>query len=264
MPANPNFRVISKRLLAGLMVLSVCALARGVTVGSSSIVAPNSAATADGNSENSYPFAVAETIRYQQVYMASQFGAVTPGGEMITQIAFRPNASDGYAFSHTIGDIRIDLSTTLAAPGDLSLTFADNVGANDKTVFNGPLTLSSADTGPAGGPKNFDILIQLATPFFYNPAAGNLLLDLRNFSSGNTGGTLIPELDGASGASSMMGRVYDFDASAAAAQYPFEQDTIGLVTQFTVAQAPEPAAWALLGLGGLLMARRGRLSRGRS
>ena len=50
--------------------------------------------------------------------------------------------------------------------------FANNVGADDTIVHSGSLFLSSAFTGPAGGPKGFDILIHLTTPFTYDPASG--------------------------------------------------------------------------------------------
>ena len=100
----------------------------------------------------------------------------------ITQIAFRPDATFGQAFSLVIANIQIDLSTTLAAPDALSDTLDGNVGADDKVVYAGPLGISSSFTGPAGGPKAFDIIINLTTPFFYYPSSGNLLLDVRNFS----------------------------------------------------------------------------------
>jgi hypothetical protein len=253
-PSNRNFRVIPRRLLAGLTVLAGCALAHGSTV---SIVAPNGLTGTEGNIDNTYPFSVAETMRYQQVYAASQFGAIAAGGGMITGIAFRPDAVYGNAFTHTIANIGIDLSMTTAGPGGLSLTFANNVGANDTTVFNGSLTLSSAFTGPAGGPKNFDILIPLTTPFYYNPAAGNLLLDIRNFSSGNSGGNLISALDATSANPTLVGRVYAFDASATSAPNSFDEDTLGLVTQFTATPVPEPATWGLLCVVALLVGRRG-------
>ncbi len=254
MPSYPNFRVIPRRLLAGLIVLAGCALAHGSPV---NIVTPNNLTGTEGNTENSYPFSVAETMRYQQVYTASQFGAISTGGGMITEIAFRPDAVYGYAFTHTIANIQIDLSTTTAGPGGLSLTFANNVGADDTTVFNRSLTLSSAFTGPVGGPKNFDILIPLTTPFYYNPTVGNLLLDIRNFSSGNNGGNLISFLDATSANPTLVGRVYAFDASATTAPYSFDQDTIGLVTQFTATPVPEPTTWELLCVAAMLVARRG-------
>ena len=253
-PSNRNFRVIPRRLLAGLTVLAGCALAHSSPV---SIVAPNGLTGTEGNIDLGAPFSVAGTMRYQQVYTASQFGAIGTGGGMITGIAFRPDGVYGKAFTHTIANIRIDLATTTAGPGGLSLTFANNVGANDTTVFNGSLTLSSTFTGPAGGPKNFDILIPLTTPFYYNPAAGNLLLDIRNFSSGNSGGNLIPQLDATSANPTLVGRVEAYDASATSAPYSFYEDTWGLVTQFTATPVPEPATWGLLCVAALLVGRRG-------
>ena len=255
MRSNPKSHVIPRGLLVGTIMLGALALAHGSTI---NVVAPNNLTGTEGNSDNSYPFSVAETMRYQQVYAASQFGAIAAGGGMITEIAFRPDAVYGYAFTHTIANIRIDLSTTTAGPGGLSLTFADNVGANDTTVFNGSLTLNSSFTGPPGGPKNFDILIPLATPFYYNPAAGNLLLDIRNFSSGNSGGNLIPQLDATSANPALMGRVWAFDASATSAPFSFDEDTIGLVTQFTATPVPEPATCGLLCVAALLIAFRSK------
>lgn len=41
-------------------------------------------------------------VRYQQIYAAGEFSALSPGGEFITQIAFRPDAVVGAAFSSTL------------------------------------------------------------------------------------------------------------------------------------------------------------------
>ena len=115
------------------------------------IVVPNSLASVEGNGNNSYPFGInglsASTQRYQQVYAASQFGS----GGLITQISFRPDGPAGGAFSTTISNIRIDLSTTSQIPDGISNTFANNVGADDMIVFSGSLSFSSSYTGPAGG-----------------------------------------------------------------------------------------------------------------
>jgi hypothetical protein len=90
----------------------------------------------------------------------------------------------GRRFRATLADVQINLSTTSVADDALSLTFADNVGADDTVVFSSPLPLQSRSRG--SNPKNFDIVINLTTPFFYDPAMGNLLLDVRNFGGGKT------------------------------------------------------------------------------
>src|SRR5436305_1883326 len=99
---------------------------------SSTLVVPNSLATVEGNSGNSYPFNIGpnNTMRYQQVYAASQFGALPPGGTNLIGIAFRVDAGFG-GFSSTLPAVQINLSTTAKAPDGLSATFAINIGTDD-------------------------------------------------------------------------------------------------------------------------------------
>lgn len=125
-------------------------------------------------------------LREQDVYASSQF---LPFPMFITAITFQPDSYYGKAFSTTIQNIQIYMSTTAATPDALSATFAANVGPNPVNVLSGPVSVSSTFTGPAGGPKNFDIVLPLSTPFFYNPAAGNLLVDIQN-TSGSTASPL--------------------------------------------------------------------------
>jgi hypothetical protein len=123
-----------------------------------------------------------EQLRLQQVYGGSQF----PAGYLhITELRFRPSTdfSTG-AFTTAVDNVQINLSTTTKQPNSLSMIFAENTGANNIVVFSGPLSLSSQFSGPAGGPKDFDIRVPLQTPFSYNRAQGNLLIDIRNFSGG--------------------------------------------------------------------------------
>jgi hypothetical protein len=208
------------------------------------IVSPGAQAAVEGNDANRLPFDItpfgAGSMRYQQVFKSTDFVSLT-GPARITQITFRPDFQLGSAFSATLPNVRIDLSTTSAAPDALSTAFANNVGGDDTTVFSGALPLSSAKTGPAAGPKDFDIVINLTTPFVYDRSAGNLLLDVRNFSGGTT-----TTFDAQTTVGDTVSRVWVSDVNAATGQTP---DTEGLVTRFTTSPVPEPSTGALLAFG---------------
>lgn len=182
-------------------------------------------------------------MRYQQVYGATAFTSV--GGPLtITEILFRPDGATGAAFSGTIPDIQINLSTTSALPDALSLTFASNVGLDNTIVYaRGALPLSSSDTGP--GPRDFDIAINLTTPFTYNPLLGNLLLDVRLFDDAGVATTLF---DAQNTSVDSISRVSTANVSGTTAT---TSDSAGLVTKFvyTPVAVPEPAAILLLGSG---------------
>ena len=185
------------------------------------LVVPNANAPVEGNSGNSYPFNIgASNLRYQQVYAASQFGAVPAGGAFLTALAFRLDAGWG-AFAATLPGIQINLSTSAKAPDGLDTTFANNVGLNDTLVYSGALPLSSA---ASGSPAAFDILIPLTTPFWYTPAAGNLLLDVRNSGGGSSS-----QFDAVSTANDSVSRVYGSVGGSTGGA-----DTLGLVTEFTL------------------------------
>lgn len=203
----------------------------------SKLVVPNELAKVEGNLNNDWPFNIGKgaSQRYQQVYAASNFASLS-GPQSITQIAFRPDAGAGFAFATTIPSIEIRLSTTTRAPNDLSAVFAENVGANDTVVFAGALSLSSSFEGPDAGPKTFDIVIDLQTPFIYAPGVGNLLLDIRVFSGART--TEFDAHDAADAVSRNYGIVSAGSGGVSAASGKI--DTYGLVTQFTIKSASNP------------------------
>lgn len=204
------------------------------------IIVPNNMANIYG-ADNVAPFDIAaiyaSSMRYQEMFDASQFTNVAAGGEYISQIAFRAGSLDG-PFSATLQSIQFDLSTT--ANNSLSLTFADNVGVNNTTVFSGTWSFSSAGAVPgregAGGPAPavFDIVLYLTTPFFYNPANGNLVLDVRNFSGGQTA-YFDDSWQNGEGVSS----VWSNDVSALATTSG-QSSVVGLITQFTFSATPIP------------------------
>jgi hypothetical protein len=157
----------------------------------------------------------------------------------IKAVAFRPDAQTGDSFSATLPNVQINLSTTAKGPDTLSTTFASNVGLDDTTVFSGALVLSSGYTGPAGGPKDFDIVITLAIPFRYDPASGNLLLDVRNFSGGYT-----TQFDANSASGGPVGRAFSVSSNGV---YDLTGGSgpNGLVTRFEYSPVPEPATLTL-------------------
>jgi hypothetical protein len=153
------------------------------------LVVPKSAETND-TTYGGGTFSAAD-FRHQQVYGSNEF---PNGAILIRELRFRPDRVHGSAFSTTIANIQINLSTTQRNPSALSSTYAQNVGSNDTVVFQGALPLSSQFQGPSSGPKAFDMIVPLSQPFLYDPAGGHLVIDVRNFSgapasrvSGQTG-----------------------------------------------------------------------------
>lgn len=207
------------------------------------IVVPNSLAAIEGSSNNGFPFNLdahgQSSMRYQQVFDSAEFAALS-GPALLTHIAFRPDSDTGDAFSSTLPNVQINFSTTSGSPDTLSSTFAANVGADDTVVFSGALTLSSADAAGPGNTRAFDIVISLTTPFLYNPALGDLLMDVRNFAAGGT-----TQFDAQFLLGDTISRVFAGDVNATTGG----TDTLGLIAQFTFEQVPEPASLALIALG---------------
>lgn len=138
----------------------------------------------------------------------------------------------------------------------LSTTFAANTGADATLVFDGTIALSTAVAPTNSAPKNFDVVIPLQTPFPYDPAQGNLLLDLRNRSDLNFFMADTVELTG-DGTSRVVTWAFSPDPQTADSPTGLA-DSGGLVTRFSL---PEPsgqvrAVAATLALGVLARRRR--------
>ncbi len=162
-----------RAIWAGAMVVSL----NSVGAELSRVTVPQTLSSVEGGGGSSV---LRYDIRLQEVYAARQFPSVPIE---IREIRWRPSAIYGSTFTNHSPRLQVNLSTTLKNPGELSAVFAANVGGDDLVVFDGPSDLESQFSGPPSGPKSFDIVVPLSTPFIYNPEAGNLLVDIRNHNA---------------------------------------------------------------------------------
>jgi acetyltransferase-like isoleucine patch superfamily enzyme len=200
---------------AALFAVAVMAAAAGGAHAQTAITVPAGNETVEGTKANCIPFGTAclstSEAHYQQVYDKSQFGGQSG---TIDRIVFRAdcNIAAVSAFQSGAIDLEIRLSHTSRGPGNLSATFADNVGTDETLVFkDNALTLSSTATpinGAGTCPYAFDLVIDVQDTFVYN-GVDNLLLDVRVFSNPlnvafddtlNTGVTSIASTQGFAGA----------------------------------------------------------------
>jgi hypothetical protein len=209
-------------------------IARFLTFGAESLVVESG----NGNSLNGFPFGIsgAGTMRYQQVYSAALFSPISDGGGWITTIRLAydpPRPEIGF-----ITELQIDFSTTLRSPDSLSTVFAENLGTDNMVVL-GPRTAGFAPTVLG---SRLPIPLTLDQPFYYDPARGNLLMDVRVIRQDGPGlGTFDATLLEADSVS----RIYAFDVGSLSGI----ADTLGIDTGFVITPVPEPAALALVAVG---------------
>jgi len=239
----------------GTFILLICAGA--ALAQPAQVVVPNGLANTEGNSSMSDPFN-STSFRFQQVFDASQFAFLGNGTARIDSISFRLDGASTQDVSFFFGGSSVVLSTTTRAPDGLSTVFADNRGADAKTVWNGALSIGGvAQAGAMPQPWPFAETIPITSTFFYSPSQGNLLLEI----AGVAGQSFLPgELDAQLAASDSVSRVFA-DSNLATSG---GADSLGLVTRFDVTVVPEPATWALVAAGlGIAFLFNGRAAKSR-
>jgi hypothetical protein len=176
------------------------------------------------------------TPQFQQVYSAAQFS----GPILISSIQLEysvGDASQTYVFS---------LSTSVNPVGALSTNFSANIGTDAQVFYSGALL----------APDAFNKANFIGTSFAYDPANGDLLLDISHPTSES--GSLSTYIGGYSPVLQTVARNYSFFASGPG--YVFDQN-VGMLTVFNADGAvPEPASWAMLiagfGMVGAVQRRR--------
>lgn len=185
-PANPGQAVIQVVADDGQATNAALPRSFTVTVVAETIVVPNSFETTEASSFTSVPFNYQHTIltnsiRVQTRYPASQFAGLNGVPAYITRIAHRPNFGGAGNFGPvTISDVLITLATMPSSQVDLSLTLDDNIPNAALVVHNGDLILDTAFADATSGTtKKFDIVIDLQTPFLYDPSTGDLVVEVQ-------------------------------------------------------------------------------------
>ena len=206
-------------------------------------ITPNSPPSGQAQGPAPFTFRGTTGARTQQVYSSSFF----TGPQLLTSIAFRstPNFRNGADY----GNVIFNLSTT--SFGDetgtpLSSVFANNIGSDETTVFSGALSFAAPAT------NDFEYVVNFSTPFLYDPAQGNLLLD-----------SLIPVGASVSGAGFFLASydvanqindgVYSVNAIFDGAATSGTANTAGTISRFVGTAVggavPEPSAWAMMIVG---------------
>lgn len=232
-----------RRSLSALIAAAVC-------VPSFAVVFP----TGPHAANNFIPFGsgLAGSIpTMHQVFASSLFSNITGGqSALITSIGFAPGVNGTF----NLGQVTINLGYTNAIPGQTSA----NGGLVMPTMggggnFNGAPTLfysnaATSFTFTGQSSSNFQMVFS-GTPFVYNPANGNLLVEIIVPSSANT--TLTVSRAAGSAESS---RAFNGTRFANG-----ESPTTATRMDFTFTAVPEPGTMIALGAGvAALLARRRR------
>jgi hypothetical protein len=186
------------------------------------VVVPNALAASDGNTYQTSPIGGPTSVREMKIFDASQFGFLS-GPSFLTQFAYRPDTIPGPSGPRS-QTLRIYASTTTQSVTRLSMTFAENLGVDNTLVFSGTLNLATENLPGPGNTRQFDYVFPFTKPFLYDPAAGNLLLDVQFSGNG-----MAIRFDAVTG-NPVIGEVISTISSTAAIA---ERTGVPKVTQFT-------------------------------
>jgi hypothetical protein len=209
-----------KTITQSLLALCCCVTAHAAQ----QLVVPNNLVNTEGNTSNSDLF-INGIARMVQVYSASEFSSFGAPILRIDGVSFRAESGTGPVGG--VWNINVFLGTTPRSPDALSLVFDENLGADSIVARAGPWGFAAVNDSV--NPRPFDVDIAFTTPFFYEPASGNLALSIIAL------GTRELLLDAQLASGDGVGRVYGPNAVGGAF------DTLGLVTRFDITPVPEPS-----------------------
>jgi hypothetical protein len=137
-----------------------------------------------------------EAARQQGIAHRSEFDTLPVGGAWLTEIRYRPDGAVPVGEVASFGRVQFSLSVTQVDPLHMSFTFADNITGTPIVVYNAAWSSTVINPDPPGaGTRPFDFRIPLESPYFYNPAEGNLLYDIIREMPGPGNGLARSDLD---------------------------------------------------------------------
>lgn len=217
------------------VALAALILAQACPVYPAFLVVPNALETVEGEAITGIPFTRnygEPSARYQQVYAASQFAGFLAEGAFIDEISFRPDGAVGWGFNFQFLDFSISLSTTQKNPGQLSTNFSENVGPDELVVRRG--AIQTVCDGPWQRPAEFTLDLPFTFQrFFYRPAMGNLLVDMKINTFEQA--TEMGPLDGSLTSFDAVSFCYATNVNSSSGR-TFSR---GLVTQFSLYSPPQ-------------------------
>ena len=180
-------------------LLAVAVLA--TTTFAQTTVLPTSAATVGGSTANVFPWGTTAYpgMRIMCIYDSSHFTGATPpitSPILITSLKWRANdvATTSSWVGGTYPNATVRLATAAVDYTAASTNWASNVSPDVTVVYTGSVTVNGGTGAGVGVPGPYHVTITLPTPFFYDPNAGDLVVDTEHVPSAYTGGTL-PALD---------------------------------------------------------------------
>jgi len=187
----------------------------------------------DPGAGNQFPFGGSYNAEYQQLYASSNFSSPI----MITDLEFYNTQFNNGATSLPTGNWKIQLSTTQVGLNNLSGNFAQNEGNNITTVYDDNIT----QAWQFGNTLH----LTLGKSFLYDPAQGNLLMDVVTSGVTDPGGDTFFDVNSTG---NFFSRVYCSGGIACGSNGTVENG-YGLVTGFSGTSVPEPGTLLMLGTG---------------
>jgi hypothetical protein len=232
-----------------IALVSVAMVAATATQAAGEIIKIVTPALLENAEGNGFSTPAAVPTRIQFLFPASEFASLPASNRRIVAFNFRSDAGQNQPVNWAHNS-QIWMSTTDKTPLTLTTEFDDNHGANKTLVHDGVYSLPLLGTGPPQGPRDFADGPRLQTPFDYDPAQGNLLLDWMQFDA-----STIPRIDGQSLTSPGF-RVVINQTSATAATGSLLNTTAAIRLEFDV--IPEPSTLILMGITliGMIASRR--------